>query len=248
MILVIGDSCIDRYLYGHVKRICPEAPVPVFQPEGGLRQSGGMAANVAANLNALGCEVELFTNETKPVKTRYIDIHSGQMVLRTDENDRVFEPLPILSERHLKAELVVMSDYNKGFMSAGEMTSFAGKFDCPIFVDTKKRVGDWLSWATCVKINDKEWSDSGYPQMPNICVTKGPEGALWQGRIYPPKTVVEVRDVCGAGDTFLAAMAAMYLKTRSMEDAIEFALLCSAEVVSHPGVVTVPNKFRDYLK
>ena len=31
-ILVIGDSCKDKYIYGLCERMCPEAPVPVFQP------------------------------------------------------------------------------------------------------------------------------------------------------------------------------------------------------------------------
>jgi D-beta-D-heptose 7-phosphate kinase/D-beta-D-heptose 1-phosphate adenosyltransferase len=247
MILVIGDSCIDRYLYGQVRRICPEAPVPVFEPQGEPRETGGMSANVAANLEALGCEVELFTNETKPIKTRYIDQHSGQMVLRRDENDKIFQPLPSLGPHHLKAELVIMSDYNKGFMSEAEMTNFAGQFDCPIFVDTKKKLGDWLSWATCVKINDKEWHDSHCPKMDNLCVTQGPAGALWRGERFLPPNIVEVRDVCGAGDTFLAALAAMYLKSKDMRASIEFALLCAAEVVCHPGVVPVPEKFRKFL-
>ena len=31
-VLVIGDSCIDEFVYGKVDRMSPEAPVPVFQP------------------------------------------------------------------------------------------------------------------------------------------------------------------------------------------------------------------------
>ena len=31
-ILVIGDSCIDIFIYGDIDRVCPEAPVPVFKP------------------------------------------------------------------------------------------------------------------------------------------------------------------------------------------------------------------------
>lgn len=247
MILVIGDSCIDRYLYGRVKRICPEAPVPVFEPNGKEKENPGMAANVVANLEALGQEVELLTNERKPIKTRYIDELSGQMILRKDESDRVSDVMPPLSKHHQEADLVVISDYNKGFLSVDAMEDIGWRFNCPIFVDTKKKIDKWLSWATCVKINNKEWHESHCPDMKNLCVTKGPEGALWRGELLPPPNVVEIRDVCGAGDTFLAAMSAMYLKTNDMRDAIKFALLCSAEVVSHRGVVPVPEKFKEYL-
>jgi D-beta-D-heptose 7-phosphate kinase/D-beta-D-heptose 1-phosphate adenosyltransferase len=57
-VLVVGDVMCDVYLWGKVKRISPEAPVPIF--EGAQRkQALGGAGNVAANLRALGCEVYL---------------------------------------------------------------------------------------------------------------------------------------------------------------------------------------------
>ena len=54
-ILVVGDVCVDNYQYGVVDRISPEAPVPVFVPTR-EESRNGMAANVAANLVALGSE------------------------------------------------------------------------------------------------------------------------------------------------------------------------------------------------
>ena len=51
--LVIGDSCTDKFIYGKCERICPEAPVPVFSPVK-TKTNGGMAANVKANVEALG--------------------------------------------------------------------------------------------------------------------------------------------------------------------------------------------------
>lgn len=57
-ILVVGDVMCDVYLWGDVERISPEAPVPVFEAIRKERVLGG-AANVAANLRALGCEVRL---------------------------------------------------------------------------------------------------------------------------------------------------------------------------------------------
>ena len=57
-LLVVGDVMCDTYLSGHVTRISPEAPVPVFESTDKRHVLGG-AANVAANLRALGCEVRL---------------------------------------------------------------------------------------------------------------------------------------------------------------------------------------------
>ena len=55
-IAVIGDVMVDRYFYGEVKRISPEAPVPVNRVKKVNSVLGG-AANVAANLSNLGCRV-----------------------------------------------------------------------------------------------------------------------------------------------------------------------------------------------
>jgi D-beta-D-heptose 7-phosphate kinase/D-beta-D-heptose 1-phosphate adenosyltransferase len=57
-ILVVGDVMCDVYVWGTIERISPEAPVPVFACQERQYVLGG-AANVAANLHALGCQVRL---------------------------------------------------------------------------------------------------------------------------------------------------------------------------------------------
>lgn len=57
-VLVIGDIMLDTYKYGQVSRISPEASVPVVLVSREENRAGG-AANVAVNLKALGCRVEL---------------------------------------------------------------------------------------------------------------------------------------------------------------------------------------------
>ena len=57
-VLVIGDVMLDRYLYGKVDRISPEAPIPVVHIKEEISKAGG-AANVALNLNALKQNVDL---------------------------------------------------------------------------------------------------------------------------------------------------------------------------------------------
>lgn len=58
---VIGDSMLDRFLRGKVDRISPEAPVPVVHVQGEEERLGG-AANVAANVAALGASVQLYAS------------------------------------------------------------------------------------------------------------------------------------------------------------------------------------------
>ncbi len=57
-VLVVGDVIVDRYLHGRVDRISPEAPVPVVRLDREELRPGG-AANVAANLAALGVAARL---------------------------------------------------------------------------------------------------------------------------------------------------------------------------------------------
>ena len=70
-LLVVGDVMCDTYLSGHVTRISPEAPVPIFESTDKRHVLGG-AANVAANLRALGCEVRLAGVVGDDVTGRYV--------------------------------------------------------------------------------------------------------------------------------------------------------------------------------
>ncbi len=59
-VLVVGDAMLDRYLYGSVERISPEAPVPVVRVTRQEERLGG-AANVAVNIKSLGSQATLIT-------------------------------------------------------------------------------------------------------------------------------------------------------------------------------------------
>ncbi len=59
-ILVVGDAMLDSYHFGDVKRISPEAPVPVFLEVGKTKHSPGGAANVAVNVAAIGVPTAFF--------------------------------------------------------------------------------------------------------------------------------------------------------------------------------------------
>ena len=70
-VLLIGDSCEDRYFYGDVKRLNPEAPVPILEYKRGVT-SEGMVKNVYNNLKAFGVSINMITNEEKIIKTRSV--------------------------------------------------------------------------------------------------------------------------------------------------------------------------------
>ena len=59
-VLVVGDVMLDRYWFGHVDRISPEAPVPVVRVDRSEERPGG-AANVARNVAALGAKATILS-------------------------------------------------------------------------------------------------------------------------------------------------------------------------------------------
>jgi len=230
-ILLIGDSCLDVYQYGTVDRISPEAPVPVFKPTHEEKRPG-MAANVHANLKALGLEVSFLTGK-ESVKTRLIDSRSRQQLIRIDEDVQA-DPMRFETAIPQVYHAIVISDYNKGLISYELIKSLREEFPGPIFIDTKKQ--DLAQLEGCiVKINELEYN-SRTSDCTDLIVTVGRNGAIYKDHIFPAPEI-EVTDVCGAGDTFLSALVYQYLNSDfNMERSIQFAVRASAVTVQHTGV------------
>jgi D-beta-D-heptose 7-phosphate kinase/D-beta-D-heptose 1-phosphate adenosyltransferase len=232
-ILLIGDACEDVYTYGYVNRISPEAPVPIFEPCHTIYHDG-MAGNVRKNLEALGCTVDFIRGKTSR-KKRLIDQRTKQQLLRLDE-DVISEPVTFETAIPPVYDAIVISDYNKGTVSYELIEELAKEVDIPIFVDTKKT--DLARLAGCyVKINALEKSRAtSFPDPEHLIVTHGGDGAEWNSWVFPPEIVGDVTDVCGAGDTFLAALAYKFLETNNIADAVQFANRAAAVTVQHVGV------------
>ena len=230
-ILLIGDNCTDVYQYGTVDRLSPEAPVPVFVPTR-TEERSGMAGNVRNNLEALGCYVNYLHGETS-VKTRLIDQRSKQQIVRID-NDVESTPITFDTDIPNVYDAVVVSDYNKGTVSY-ELIEELVALSIPIFIDTKKTDLERFQGAW-VKINELEYSKIK-SECSGLIVTRGSRGASaihHDINVHSPD--VEVVDVTGAGDTFLAALTYQYLDTGNIEKAIKFANEASAVTVQHLGV------------
>ena len=233
-VLLIGDSCEDRYFYGDAKRLSPEAPVPILEYRRGVT-SEGMAMNVFNNLKAFGVSINMITNEEKIIKTRFIDEKSNQQILRSDEEPEI-KPFPYKMPEN-KYDILVISDYNKGFISQEKMFELVEWFDGPVFIDTKKR---YVPDRCYVKVNDIEYENLE-TKTNNLIITRGGEGAEYQGKLYPAEKV-KVFDVVGAGDTFLAALTYGYLNYGSIEEAIPLANKAAAIAVSHTGTYVLKEE------
>lgn len=229
-ILLVGDNCLDIYWFGVVDRISPEAPVPVFQYKY-TEQHAGMAGNVAKNLETLGCDVTYVHKETA-TKTRLIDLRSKQQVVRID-NDVVVEPLELSDLGAIDHDAIVVSDYNKGTVSYALIEQLI-QTGLPVFVDTKKTDLERFQGAW-VKINELEYSQIK-TECTGLIVTRGARGAtVIHHNLECSAPEVEVADVTGAGDTFLAAFAYQYCTTQDLTEAIKFAVRASAVTVQHLG-------------
>lgn len=149
-IVVVGDLMIDRYWYGDVSRISPEAPVPVVKVQDCELRPGG-AANVALNIAALGATVDLFgfvgcddealqlqqlleaKNVTchfhkvadQPTVTKLRLMGRNQQLIRMDfeEGFQRIDATPLLEKyKHVlkDADSVILSDYAKGTLTASQ--------------------------------------------------------------------------------------------------------------------------------
>jgi bifunctional ADP-heptose synthase (sugar kinase/adenylyltransferase) len=247
-ILVIGDDGIDRFVYGTAVRLAPEAPVPVLNPVSETTNKG-MAGNVVENLEALGLKTYFKHNDVTPIKTRYVDDRSGQILLRVDSNDKVerideSELKTIASNKYkgVTIDAIIISDYDKGFLEEEDI-EFICKNNSNVFIDTKKILGKWCVNASFIKINHVEYQHTEYTIHElgienKMIITLSSKGCQHKGKIYPVEKV-QIRDVSGAGDTFLSGLVAEYVLTKDIEKAIPFAQQCATVVVQKPGVSTI---------
>ena len=227
-VLLIGDSCTDEYVYGSCERLNPEAPVPILKFNR-KETKKGMAWNVKENIESFGIEVYMITNQETITKTRYIDEKYNQQILRVDDEPDLKPMEYDLPDGHFDA--LVISDYDKGFLSNEKVFELVEWFDGPVFIDSKKTK---LPKESCfVKINDLEFSKLDNPSD-NLIITRGSKGAEYQGKLYPGEKV-DIFDAVGAGDTFLSALVYFYLKCGKIEEAIPYANKAAAIAVSNFG-------------
>jgi rfaE bifunctional protein kinase chain/domain len=185
-ILVLGDLMLDKYIWGDVSRISPEAPVPVVEVKADTSCLGG-AGNVSHNLESLGSYPLLvgvigkdepgrwikkniqdsrgiFIDGKRPttVKTRIIAQH--QQVVRVDwEKKSLISPaiekqiFDFIQKEHYDG--LILSDYNKGTLTKSLMNKVlpsAQQRKIPVFVDPKVENLHLFSSVTLITPNHSE--------------------------------------------------------------------------------------------
>jgi bifunctional ADP-heptose synthase (sugar kinase/adenylyltransferase) len=247
-ILVIGDSCTDVFTYGNNFRLAPEGPAPVFNPVY-TKTNGGMALNVDANIKAIGANVMLITQKEEIYKTRYVDERTNSLLLRVDTNDKVsrikqdlLDQIKLNKYNDISFDAIVVSDYCKGFLTEEDIEIIAENNQA-VFLDTKKVLGNWCKKCDFIKINHFEFDRTKHTigkldLYNNLIITHAHKGCEFQNKIYPVEQVT-IKDMSGAGDTFISGLVCEYVKTYDIVKSILFAQQCATKVVQKKGVCTV---------
>jgi D-beta-D-heptose 7-phosphate kinase/D-beta-D-heptose 1-phosphate adenosyltransferase len=239
-VLVIGDIIIDKYVYGTSSRISPEAPVPVITYIEEKETLGG-AGLVYENLKSLGVDVKLIDFFDKAsVKTRVIC--DGHYITRIDDDyiaDGSMFLTYILSQDFSQYDYVILSDYNKGTLDESiEIIKHLNTYGCKVIVDPKEHAshyeGAWL-----VKPNNSEYTKFEFDEWKgNIITTDAGHSviATIDNKEYKVSVeTVEVSDVTGAGDCFMAAFVYGLTKNYDYEKCLKLAVSGSTESVKHSG-------------
>ena len=236
-ISIIGESCLDVFVYCDAIRLAPDLPVPILQ-EIHIETNPGMAANVQRNIEARSVSTSLVTNNNwdEIVKRRYMHDGSNHMFFRVDTPHNISRLN--IENIDLSADLIVISDYNKGYLAESDI-EFICQSHPLVFLDTKKVLGKWAEGASFIKINDYEYNNSkshlSETLTKRIIHTRGSEGCDFRGKNYPVEKL-EVRDTSGAGDSFMAALVVEFLSTSNIEDSIVAANYAASRVVRTRGV------------
>jgi len=241
-ILVIGDSSRDVFVYCDALRLCPDVPVPVLNIKN-QTENPGMAMNVHRNIKNLWEQCDIVTNDNwfDITKTRYVHSVSNHTFFRVDTTQSISRI--DMSSIDYEYDIIVISDYDKGFLTEEDIF-YIGKSHPLTFLDTKKTLGAWAESVTYIKINKPEYErtkhvvDNNSNLKNKLIITLGSNGCSFKEKQFPVNNV-EIKDLTGAGDTFLAALVFKFLIDGNIYDAINFANECATLVVQQKGVNTI---------
>jgi bifunctional ADP-heptose synthase (sugar kinase/adenylyltransferase) len=205
-----------------------------------------MAGNVRENLWAHDSSLKIsLIHQINPItKTRYIDDKTNYMFLRVDEGENETDKLVLTPEKIegiSESDLVIVSDYNKGFLDE-EVLIQIGKLSKLSIIDTKKTISnDLINSFTFIKLNEHEYQKNKNISDKNknkFIITLGMNGAKHDDIVFLSPHPKQTIDVSGAGDTFTAFFSLKYYETKNISESIKFANQMASIVVSKRGVTT----------
>lgn len=251
-ILLIGEVCVDKYVYTEHTRQSPEdANVPVLKVKSTSRTEG-MAAIVSSVLTNLNSPHTLYTLPASITKTRIFK--GAEQICRIDEDTHQDGDLLVsnIKKELSKVDTVLVSDYGKGLLS-------------PLIIgnlnNSKKRIyldphpNNWVgqySNVYCLKLNKDEMYKftmatslhEGARKLRELCgarhvfITLGSEGMFYQddkdNTFHSESKVNVVNNVAGAGDVVMASIVHDMERSLAIPEVMSNAMTLVASHIEKP--------------
>jgi len=280
MIKLFGDIILDKWIYGINNKISPESACLVLL-EKEIKFSLGGAANLALSFKNLNLRSKLFsiigkdeeskilinllkknkinyfikkTKNCTTVKTRMIGNFNQQIMRLDKENIKQDFLINKMIKKIKKNDVVVISDYNKGFIQNDTIKKILKKTKL-VFVDPKQKP-DLYKGAYLVKPNMKEYENwNGQFSKKSalkflkrnkwnwLLITDGSNGMhiLNHKNEYRhfKKGVSEVADTTGAGDAVMATLIYGYMHKLDMFESVNLACKVAAKSLGQKLIVAI---------
>jgi len=291
-VLIIGDVMLDRYWHGDTSRISPEAPVPIVHIRERDERAGGagnvalntsslgvqtilmgMIGNDADGNNLeniltkanINCILQRNKKGSTIMKLRVLG--RNQQLIRLDFEEKLApflleKQLSVFKEQLRKADIVILSDYDKGtLLNANELIAAACAANVPVLIDPKQRSFSAYRRATLLTPNMQEFETVAGPvtsleeleikaqqqllehDLQALLITRSEQGMSLIKRdeapLHIPTQAKEVYDVTGAGDTVIATLACAIAAGESWQDAMRLANVAAGIAISKVGAVSV---------
>lgn len=221
-VLVIGDVMLDRYLFGQVDRISPEAPVPVVLLKREEQRAGG-AANVATNLSTLGIKTQLLGCVGQDQEAAALQALLDQQQIDTTHmmhspHRPTISKTRILGGPHqmMRLDQESQSDFNAEEMRLLSIKAEAALNDKPSLVILSDYAKGLLSRELCQTVIQHCHRHS----IPVLVDPKGRDYAKYQGATALTPNKKETAEACGVALNnmpLLLAEAEQLRKTLNLE-------------------------------
>ena len=259
-ILVIGDTMVDEYWRGTVARISPVAPVPVVSVKS-VETRAGAAANVAANIEAMGVPCERIFGGGERIRKITVTAQQHMARLDFDHPQKPIEADATFLEAVGRCDLIVALDYGKGsLVNVAALIRAAG--DKPFLIDPKgcdyakyrgaallkpnqnemrELVGGWTTQAE-LDLKVRQFMHAG--GVGSVLLTQAEEGMT----LYSPEPLhLESEnkapvDVSSAGEAALAAYAVALMRGHNAAGRVACANRAAGIAVSRAGTVVVTKE------
>jgi rfaE bifunctional protein kinase chain/domain len=193
-VLVVGDVMLDRYWFGEVSRISPEAPVPVLLWQGERELPGG-AANVARNCVALGAETRLLSvvgrDEAGRKLAKLLAREGVDARLHRDPSIRTIQKLRVIGQRRHQLLRIDFETPPSAEVLGSKLADFRKALpDCDVVLLSDYGKGGLAHIATMIREGRKAGKQV-------LVDPKGDDYSRYRGATLVTPNLAELREVVG---------------------------------------------------